>query len=91
MPKIDLEKMRSINFGGKHRDKSRMRALTDPDSGRETGFEIDHADGSQEAVVRPETIRETVSVGGAEPKVEANVTPATTASKVTTHTPGGGS
>lgn len=91
MGKIDLEKMRSINFGGRTTGKSRMRSLHDPESGRTTGFEIDHPDGSQEAVVRPETIRETVSLSGSEPRVDANVSPAPVKAKVVSHTPGGGS
>lgn len=66
MGKVDLEKLRSIRQGGKvSSDDSRVRTLTDDETGATTGFEIDHYDGRKSAVVRPATIKvkQSISTG----------------------------
>lgn len=60
MADVDLEKLRSVGQTGKHRGQSRVRELEA--EGRTTGFEIDHPDGRKEAVVRPATVRQKVSI-----------------------------
>lgn len=60
MSKVDLDKLRSVRQGGKTAGKARVRELTDGD--RVTGFEVDHADGRKSAVVRPQTVRQKVSI-----------------------------
>lgn len=62
MGAIDLEKLRSINFGGKTRDQSRVRAHKSDDDGHITGYEIDYHDGRVEAVVRPGPVNVTESI-----------------------------
>lgn len=57
MSRIDLDKLRSINSGGRTRGTVRVRELTNTDDRTRAGFEIDYADGRQEAVVRPPTTR----------------------------------
>lgn len=54
---VDLEKLRSVGFVGKTRGKSRVRRL---EGGK--AIEIDHPDGRVEAIVRPDTVRRTVSI-----------------------------
>lgn len=63
--RVDLDRLRSINYGGKHRDDSRVRTLRSDETGGTTGFEIDHPDGRVEAVVRPAPIivKESLSSG----------------------------
>jgi hypothetical protein len=56
MPETDdefRERMGSIGHIGKHAGKSRIRNLVE--GGKVRGVEIDHSDGSVEAVVRPAT------------------------------------
>jgi hypothetical protein len=61
--KVDLDKMRSIRQGGKiSREDSRVRPLISDESGKTTGFEIDNYDGSQSAVVRPDSFHVTTSL-----------------------------
>jgi hypothetical protein len=63
---IDLDKLRSINQGGKSRDDLRVRSLTSDTDGAITGYELDHSDGRVEAVVRPGPIVVTESLSTGE-------------------------
>jgi hypothetical protein len=60
---IDLDKLRTINqaTGG----NVRVRKLVDA-TGRRAGFQIDHADGRMEGIVRPERVSTKVSVSTGE-------------------------
>jgi hypothetical protein len=60
--KVDLDKMRSIKQSGGMRGNSRVRRLMSDESGKTTGFEIDNYDGSQSAVVRPDSFHVTTSL-----------------------------
>lgn len=60
MAGIDLEKLRSVGHVGKTRGKARVRKLDE--GGRVRGFEIDHSDGRQSAVVRPDPVIQKVSI-----------------------------
>lgn len=62
--KVDLEKLRTVNYGGRTRGQARVRELRDEATGRKTGAEIDRPDGSVEAVVRPKPVRYRVSMSG---------------------------
>lgn len=66
----DLEKWRSIGHVGRMRGKGRVRELVSDDDGATTGYEIDLADGRQEAVVRPQPIRVTSSISTNEVHVD---------------------
>jgi hypothetical protein len=63
---VDLDKLRSINLGGKHRDDSRVRVLKSDVDGHTTGYEVDYQDGRVEAVVRPAPIRASQSISSGE-------------------------
>lgn len=71
MGKVDLEKLRSIRQGGRFSNAdSRVRPLVSDESGKTTGFEIDHYDDRKSAVVRPDTIRVSASLKSGEVTVE---------------------
>jgi hypothetical protein len=67
--RADLEKLKSVNLGGRTRGRSRVTELTDDATGRTTGFEIDHGD-RQEAIVRPGLIKAHMSMGTGEVTVD---------------------
>lgn len=60
MSDVDLDTLRTVGHVGKTRGKARIRKLTD--GGKVRAIEVDHADGRQSAVVRPDTVRQSVSV-----------------------------
>lgn len=61
MPEVDLEKLRSVGHVGKTRAAARVRTV-ESDDGRRRAFEIDYPDGRKAAVVRPDTVRHSVSI-----------------------------
>lgn len=58
---VDLEKLRSIRVGGRHKGQAKVTPLVD--EGRTTGKQIEYGDGRVEAVVQPATVRSKVSLG----------------------------
>ena len=67
MPRLsddDLARLRSVRQGGRTDGTARVRDLVDGSTGRVTCHEVDYADGRQAAVVRPDTVRQSVSIGG---------------------------
>lgn len=56
----DLERLRSIRQGGK--TKGMVRVETLKEDGKVRGFQIEHADGRKEAVVRPDAVKYKLSI-----------------------------
>lgn len=55
------EKVRSLGYL-RHKGKARTTQVLAEDTGRVAGEHVEHWDGSQDAVVRPETVKLKVSV-----------------------------
>lgn len=58
---VDLEKLRSINVGGRFKGKAKETALKGED-GSAVGKQVEYGDGRVEVVVRPATVTSKVSL-----------------------------
>jgi hypothetical protein len=57
---VDLDKLRSIRYGGRHKGKVKVTTLSD--EGQTTGKQIEYGDGRVEAVVKPSAVRASLKV-----------------------------